>query len=1224
MAGALADISLEPTINFQNLDAAPGSRDSDSDSDDAAGVYFGPFQSPEKKVIAASQHKEPAVGDVGSGAKGSHARRSGRFTSPLTENGDMSDANEDSDEGAGDTSHSRSGTPDNVRFPGDEPSSVLASRIIRAHGGPSPPPRARHPATFAPSPLKDSLTFPTHDDESETPNVDSELGRRFRAMFDRPASPSPQTDADMPGPPALTIRRASLSPSATPPPLVANPDASQRDLISFDSFSIPSVTPIPEAAGPSLPISHSLLEPSGGLLSPSPRRATSPFHTGLLAADLQYTSPVRRSPRLSVAMQLPPAEEPSSSNTLPVSPFLLPVAPAAQETPPPRRSPRRSATPQGRTPKPSTPEPMPALPNLDSAQEQASPARKKWKGKAKAISPDNATDSAHITNIEDGWEELNSNDLKGEAELEAEKARRRRLQNECKEKDELMARETNSLSPDSANVLEQLWPSQPELSPIEQPPNAEIAPPDVQPPAAPVSPPPVALVFPPPTPANPLLTSVRRVAIDSPLRAGSPSRGNHSLKINDLMRSPARRVQAPTPGPSAQRPGFKDDVLAGAIVRAPVFSRPFGESQTSPAKRVPFADSKSPAKSTGGPMMVRASKSPSRGPSRERSASAEPRPTIMRARSASVERSGHRSLEPPSASKPRSMVNLPFPLVSSTNDRPTTIPEETEPPTTSSTNITAATQVPGDSSPMKSNLKQPSTSKIPRIGAKPYARPSSSTRDKEVKTAVAIRKAGTIKTSATKSLRAVKPARSSGSSSDDPGGSSNAAHTKAVSATPTNLKRKRTADKPSPSQSKPVVLIRQVVPGTLGQKMDGSSSIPASRKVPLPNRTNSSPIKKPQQPMVMRKVTRQPKELAAFLKVSDLPKSEEERVTAEHATNLAKMDEDDPLLMTDKPAAIQDEPMGSSPDPLAEALPQSSDSVMPRVSSPTQDDDEPEIKVRRTTRARKQVPGSDPFTVAAPRPVPSRRKAPASSRMDDGFAGLTAVALKALTSSNTTRNQHNFVSLATEVVRKDGNRPESPMVKIRTISQREEEERVKGRAERAQRRARKSDGGLDEEEDGSDRGDSSNLGDGDWVEVEPAWGAGYRRGPGDEEDYKSPARPEPPLKRPRFNDEADEADDLLEKKRVKWDRGLYSEIYLDEIEVNPNNWRKDVVIKKGCLAPHAKALRLDHLGNIVNDAPLNDLVQQNIIVKKFVYDNEIELEAPPVVKATRSRSKKKN
>ncbi|KZP12006.1 hypothetical protein FIBSPDRAFT_755820 [Athelia psychrophila] len=299
---------------------------------------------------------------------------------------------------------------------------------------------------------------------------------------------------------------------------------------------------------------------------------------------------------------------------------------------------------------------------------------------------------------------------------------------------------------------------------------------------------------------------------------------------------------------------------------------------------------------------------------------------------------------------------------------------------------------------------------------------------------------------------------------------------------------------------------------------------------------------------------------------------------------------------------------------------------MPKAPSPNEDDDEPEIRVRRTTRARKQVSSSDPFTAPAPRPLAPRRKAPASSRVDDGFAGLTAVALKTLTSSNTTRNQHNFVSLATEIVRKDGLRPDSPMVKIRTITQREEEEKVKGRAERAQRRARKSEGGIDDGDDaGSDKGDSSMLDDGDWEE-EIAWSGGHRRGPGDEEDYKTPARPEPPLKRPRFNDDADDAEENLERKRVKWDRGLYSEIYLDEIEVNPNNRSKTVVIKKGCLAPNAKALRLDHLGNISNaDTPLNDLVPQNIIVKKFVYDSDILPEAPPpVIKATRSRSKKKN
>lgn len=53
-----------------------------------------------------------------------------------------------------------------------------------------------------------------------------------------------------------------------------------------------------------------------------------------------------------------------------------------------------------------------------------------------------------------------------------------------------------------------------------------------------------------------------------------------------------------------------------------------------------------------------------------------------------------------------------------------------------------------------------------------------------------------------------------------------------------------------------------------------------------------------------------------------------------------------------------------------------------------------------------------------------------------------------------------------------------------------------------------------------------------------------------------------------------------------------------------------------------QALRLDTLGNIINaDSPLTDLVHENIVVKKFVYDNDVEPEVP-IVKTTRSRSKK--
>lgn len=118
MASIPADISLEPTVNLQNINAPHSSPNSGSESDEAARVYFGPLQSPEKKLIQVAHsmesHHRP-------GAEGSHMRRSGRFPSPLAsrdviaENADMSDTNE-SDE---DTLQSRSGTPDNVRFPRD-------------------------------------------------------------------------------------------------------------------------------------------------------------------------------------------------------------------------------------------------------------------------------------------------------------------------------------------------------------------------------------------------------------------------------------------------------------------------------------------------------------------------------------------------------------------------------------------------------------------------------------------------------------------------------------------------------------------------------------------------------------------------------------------------------------------------------------------------------------------------------------------------------------------------------------------------------------------------------------------------------------------------------------------------------------------------------------------------------------------------------------------------
>ncbi|KAF8212257.1 hypothetical protein K438DRAFT_1708574 [Mycena galopus ATCC 62051] len=230
---------------------------------------------------------------------------------------------------------------------------------------------------------------------------------------------------------------------------------------------------------------------------------------------------------------------------------------------------------------------------------------------------------------------------------------------------------------------------------------------------------------------------------------------------------------------------------------------------------------------------------------------------------------------------------------------------------------------------------------------------------------------------------------------------------------------------------------------------------------------------------------------------------------------------------------------------------------------------------------------------------------------------MTAVALKALTSSNTTKNQKYLAAkLETEVIRKEGARPESPAVKIRTIAQREQDEKGLRRKQRAARRAGRSDDGFSENEGTSDADESPMDTDMDSSPVRR-----HRRGPGDEEEYETPKVNG--AKRTRTDSMSD--DEQAEKKRVKWHRGLSTTVFLDEVEPRPNARPKENVVKKGCLAPTAKAIQLDSLGNLPNaESPLKDLVEENVVVKKFVYDNDEPVVPVTVVKNTRSKAKKKS
>jgi len=190
-------------------------------------------------------------------------------------------------------------------------------------------------------------------------------------------------------------------------------------------------------------------------------------------------------------------------------------------------------------------------------------------------------------------------------------------------------------------------------------------------------------------------------------------------------------------------------------------------------------------------------------------------------------------------------------------------------------------------------------------------------------------------------------------------------------------------------------------------------------------------------------------------------------------------------------------------------------------------------------------------------------------------------ALKELTMTNTARNQHYLAAkLETEVIRKEGLRPESPAVKVRTIDQKQQEEKDRQRAERAKRRARKcgNDGiSASDVEASSDVGYSSEC-DNQEEDVDMDMNSDvdglfnkHRRGAGDDEEYVTPERSARGRGiTARLIDDGS-GDKMMESgHRVKWDRGLYTLVYLDEVKLGSRQTLKENRILKGILAPTAK------------------------------------------------------
>lgn len=439
------------------------------------------------------------------------------------------------------------------------------------------------------------------------------------------------------------------------------------------------------------------------------------------------------------------------------------------------------------------------------------------------------------------------------------------------------------------------------------------------------------------------------------------------------------------------------------------------------------------------------------------------------------------------------------------------------------------------------------------------------------------------------------------------------------------LKRKR-EENPSPSKPRPTVL-RQV-PSLTGRQ------IPTGSKTQIDNEPAIPPDQKNRDTIWVRRVVTPPPGHPVpetDLSVDDLRL---QSGPVELSSSLERNDLPPASPMKQDPE--QSEPLDSTPSDSVSLT------VASEISPPASESGISGL--RRTTRARRSINSSNPNNGIVPR-KPVRRKA-VTHQFDDVFSGMSITALKELTMTNTAKNQHYAATkLETEVVRKEGLRPESPAVKIRTIVQRQQEDKERQRAERAKRRARRlgNDGGSTSDiEASSDVGYSSPVEHIEDMEMDTKFDVSgppkHRRGAGDDEDYETPERPLLDLRVRLFDDGSGEKQ--LDR-RVKWDRGLFSLAYLDEVKLGSRQNLKENRTLKSILAPAAKvstclffpvmrlmvnqAVRLDTLGNLLHaDTPLTDLIPENVTVKKFVYDNDVTPAAePPPPKTTRSKSKRK-
>ncbi|TFK42603.1 hypothetical protein BDQ12DRAFT_662808 [Crucibulum laeve] len=1020
---------------------------------------------------------------------------------------------EDDDPSVESIGNSRLGTPERAPLPED-------GEVLRAHDNPSPPP--------TPSLVPTVVISEVFMDE---------------IIVGSPSLFQDEVSADLtsaaPSPPSTPHSREST-------PTLANLNVEttpiQQDLISFDSSSArTSRTTSSSNTLPTIPalsvdqlLSHSPIPSSSSAVTP-PAVVFNPANDAestINAPDSDENLPINIGPdtiavTVSKGVRTSPQTHNSSAQqgTL-LTPLRRSTRPRRSVTPLRRSTrPRRSVTPNSLFPKD-----RPNSEVVDSTRlltPSSAQTQRKRRKHSHASSGEEVLDSCESDSS------MTASPVKDTHTIVDVNERVRGRERSPVRITKSFSRELGSLSPTSTNLLTNLIPSS--SAPPEDP-----------------QPMPSFSIFPMPStvmPSTPTLSispdrSISPVRFNIPPSSSRPGPSQASAVLN----TPARRIpmdQAIAQGHVSPQKAAKLGNGGGQMFgmsRTPVFSIPKIDS---PARRVVINESigvsdrsKPSSLRFGSPVRPTATtldfsrpttKSSLKGKEKALDSGSTPVVSLFAAAGSSSQLS-------------KSAAKLPFPIVAI--DKEVTA---TKPDTSSNTTSTIA-------SPMKSSLKQ-ATSRIPRIGIKPYAKPPAAKNVVEK-----AKPQGSIRAVDLKKVDGPKVASTSTRSSTRAAvGSESKLLSKPGEGVAASLKRKRSQDITSPvAKARPIVMIRQV-------PKIAASKPPSATATRAPAGMTSSAIvqaKRPPQPLKIRKVVdREPAIHRNKITPQDpLPVTQE---SLEPPVSDGKEASSELALV--EPELPPDSPMHQDPpSPQSSSLPtRPVEEATALVPSETIDNSS---GLRRTTRQRKSVQpviANDVFGDTSTVRPSQRRKTNTQSvtRSDGVFAGMSATALKALTTSNTLRNQRYLAAkLETAIIRKEGARPESPVMKVRTIVQRELEEKGKQRKERAERRARRN---VDDSADDVDYSSSMEADSEDWQSNGSPLPR-YRRGPGDEEDYETPARLGLSVNL------IEEDEESREKRRVKWDRGLFTAVTLDEVKLGTRPPPNENAAMKGCLAPTAK------------------------------------------------------